>query len=126
MLRILALGSDFVIVPIKSSILDLEPTVKLVKILKNSKVKYKVLLTQVPAQAKSSVAVIKRILYQRDIAFFKTVIRLLEANVMAAINKTTVFDMGYEARAARLDFKLLGQEVEQIFKENIENKAQIV
>ncbi len=122
MVRILALGSDFVIVPTKSSILDLGPTVQLVKILKDAKVEYKVLLTQVPAQAKSSVDVIKRILYQRDIVFFKTVIRLLEANVMAAINKTTVFDMGFEARAARLDYKLFGQEVEQLVRKDIASK----
>ncbi len=125
MLKIIALGSDFVIVPSKTSMLDIEPTIKLSKFLKDVQVDYKVLLTQVPAHAKNSVAIIKRVLYQRDIPFFKTVMRQLEANVMAAINHTTVFDMGYEGRAARLDYKLLAQEVEALLEKQEEPKAEL-
>lgn len=125
MLKILALGSDLIIVPSKTSMLDIEPTIRLTKVLKDSQVKYKVLLTQIPAHAKNSVAIIKTVLYQRDIPFFKTVMRQLEANVMAAINRTTVFEMGYEGRAARLDYKLLAREVEALFEEQEEPKAEL-
>ena len=125
MLKILALGSDLVIVPSKTSMLDIEPTIKLTKLLKDSGVAYKVLLTQVPAHAKNSVAIVKRVLYQRNIPFFKTVMRQLEANVMAAINRTTVFEMGYEGRAARLDYRLLAQEVERLLAKPEEPKAEL-
>jgi len=125
MIKILALGSDLVIVPSKTSMLDLEPTVKLTKMLKDSGTSYKVLLAQVPAHAKNSVAIVKRVLYQRDIPFFKTVMRQLEANVMAAIKHVTVFELGYEGRAARLDYKLLAREVEALVQKPQEPKVEL-
>lgn len=107
---ILADISDLVIVPSRCSLLDVEPAIELSKTLALSGTPYKLLLTQV-AGNRNSVDTVKRMLHQRNLPFFKSVIRQLEAHVQAALSHQTVYTMGSEARAARWDFDQLQEEV---------------
>ena len=103
--------SDLVIVPAKCSLLDIEPAIALTKTLAKSGTPYRLLLTQVPPGNRNSVNIIKRMLHQRNLPFFKTTIRLLEAHVQAALNHRTIYDTGSQARAARWDFDTLHDEI---------------
>lgn len=112
--QLLAGISDLVIIPVKCSLLDVEPAMQLLQTLTASSVKYKVLLTQVPPGNRNSVNTVKRMLHQRNVPFFKTSIRQLEAHVQAALNHKTIYETGSDARAARWDFGNLSEEITEI------------
>ena len=107
-------ASDLVIIPSKSSLLDIEPAVEIAQELERLGISYRVLLTQVPSNVKKSVLTIKRILYQRNTAFFKTIIRQREAHVRATHKGSTVYDMGTEGKSAREDYDALVEEVKRL------------
>ena len=104
-------ASDLVIIPSKCSLLDIEPAVELAQDLERYNIPYRVLLTQVPSNVKKTVLTIKRILYQRNTAFFQTIIRQREAHVRATHLYKTVYDMGAEGKRARADYDALSEEV---------------
>lgn len=114
--------SDLVIVPAKCSFLDIEPAIGLTKTLAKTGTPYKLLLTQVPSGNRNSVNTIKRMLHQRNLPFFKTTIRLLEAHIQAALEHRSIYDTGSDARAARWDFANLGDEVKAIVAATLQER----
>ncbi|MCA9839436.1 MAG: ParA family protein [Trueperaceae bacterium] len=103
--------SDFVIVPCKTSKLDLDPTLAFVdSYLIPSQTPFKLLLTQVIASSSHNEKV-QTFLFEQRVPFFRTSTRHYQAYMQATEQQKSIFDMGYSAGSAQNDYQQIALEL---------------
>ncbi len=103
--------SDFIVIPTKTSSLDLEPTLRFVDTLVlPSKKPFKLLLTQVIPTSRH-VEVVREKLAKQNMPMFQTSVRQYQAYMQASEQKKSIFEMGYAASYARNDYRSVAHEL---------------
>lgn len=108
-------ASDFVIVPMRPSTLDLISTRETVTLLRD--IPYRVLFTMVDTRSMNEAVELARALGQAGIPIFKTYIRLYKAHERASLEGVSIVDYrGENAGKAAADYKALANELIRYLK----------